>query len=191
MIAKKHKNTEGFTFAEVLVAVLILVMITAGLMPAAMRAYQNAVDASNAHALLTETVNTLRSELSTAWDLTVSEDGKKITYKSAGTGSESIISLNGNAIEIQKYTELPASTASKPRWFTSEQVAPSPNPLISEAMKKQTGAGNNPMSVKFEKAILNEDGFITIENIEVGRTTNPIVKIDNLVIRTLGGEKTP
>lgn len=189
MFDKKIKKNGGFSLPELLAAVAILVIMTAGLMPAALHAYQNAVDAANAQALLTETVNALRSELSTAWDVKVSNDGKTITYRSAATGSQSKISLNGNVIELQQYTELPEAGA----WYTGKKEdAPSAQPLVAAAMKTQTGQGKAPMVAIFESAAYDKNtGCVTITGLEVRRaeSASPIVKIDSLVIHTLGGEK--
>lgn len=187
MIAKRIKNNGGFSLPELLAAVAVLVIMTAGLMPAAVRAYQNAVDAANAQALLTETVNALRSELSTAWDVKVSDDGKTITYRSAATGSKSKISLNGNVIELQQYTELSDAGG----WYSGSNVALSPHSLVSAAMNKQTGRNKDPMFVDYDSAAYKkENKCITITGIEVRRSesASAIVKMPKLVICTLGGE---
>lgn len=193
--AKKLKNAGGFTFTEVLVAVLILVMITAGLMPAALHAYQNAVDAANAHVLLTETVNALRSELSTAWDVVDPNGSTVIVYQSARNGGQSKISLNAdNVIMLQEYDEY-GSFATK--IFDSNATvttAAQERSLVSEALKLQTGRGKDPMIVTYTSAKYDkEKGYITITGLEVRRSSSEsaIAKMpeNGLIIRTLGGEK--
>lgn len=60
-----RRATAGFTMAEVLVALLIVVMVSiivANGAPSAINAYRNAVTASNAQVALTTTTNELRSE---------------------------------------------------------------------------------------------------------------------------------
>ena len=196
--ARKLKTGGGFTISEVLIVVAILVMITAGLMPAAMNAYQKAIDAANAHALLTEAVNTLRGELSTARDVSVT-DNTTITYMSAGTGGQSKIYLDDNVIMIQDYGEydrtdvLSAPLASKIFDYGAVAAAtPSPGPLISDAMTKQTSRVAEQMTVLYTEAELEED-CITITGLHVSRgnaaNASSVAQIDELVIRTLGGEQ--
>ena len=82
---KKLKGGGGFTMGETLATVLILLMV-AGVVatgiPAALNVYRNAVDAANAQVLLSTTINALRDELSTAWDVKKSND-TTITYMEA------------------------------------------------------------------------------------------------------------
>ena len=89
-VMKKLKSSAGFTLAETLMTVLILVMVAgvvAGGMPSALNAHSKAVDAANAHVLISTTVNALRSELSTARDVHLNADGDVI-YISTSTGSK-------------------------------------------------------------------------------------------------------
>ena len=82
MSLKIIKGREGFTLGEALVAVIILLLATsivvAGI-PAAIRAYDNVVVASNAEVLLSTTMSALRNELSTAKDITTSSEADKKT----------------------------------------------------------------------------------------------------------------
>ena len=91
---RKLKNRAGFTMAEMLLAVLILLLVS-GLMatgiPAAKNAYEKVVLASNAEVLLSTTINELRNELGTARDVQVS--GTTITYVNSYTSSKSKICL--------------------------------------------------------------------------------------------------
>jgi prepilin-type N-terminal cleavage/methylation domain-containing protein len=103
---QKLKREAGFTFSEVLVAVTILVMISAAALPAALNAYRNAVDAANAHMLLSTTVEALRDELSTAWNVSVDSDAKTITYQSSDTGGQSLLSLASAPFTIQEYNDF-------------------------------------------------------------------------------------
>ena len=198
--ARKLKTGGGFTLAEVLIVVVILVMITAGLLPAAMNAYQKAIDAANAHTLLTEAVNALRGELSTAWDVKVS-DGTTITYMSAGTGGQSKIYLDDNVIMIQDYGEyartdvLSDPLASKIFDYGAVATdAPEGRSLISEAMARRTGGNKDPMYVSYTGAEYDKvHGYITISGLEVKRdsSSGPIAQMpeNGLLIRTLGGEQ--
>ena len=72
-LLKKKINTKcGFTLAETLLAVLIMLMVSAIVVsgiPAAKNAYEKVVLASNAEVLLSTTVSTLRNELGMAQDV--------------------------------------------------------------------------------------------------------------------------
>ena len=105
---RKLNKAAGFTLAETLVAVLILLMVSAVVaegLPAAVNAYRKAVDASNAQILLSTTVDALRGELSTAWDIKVGVDGTTISYQSSHTGGKSRIYIRNGQIWMQEYVK--------------------------------------------------------------------------------------
>ena len=107
LVLNKFKNKNGFTLAETLITVLILLMVSgivAGGVPAAANAYIKAVDAANAHVLLSTTVNALRDEFSTAWDVSQNDSGA-IMYYSSDTGSQSRITVENGVIMLQEYVK--------------------------------------------------------------------------------------
>jgi len=157
--AVKLKKVRGFTLPEVLAAVLILVLISATVLPAALSAYKNAVDAANAHVLLSTTVNALRAELSTAWDVEKIEDGKTITFRSADTGAWSQITvdkLDGetqNKIILQEYYK-----GNNAGWLGDDTLKTAKaRPLVSNAMTKTTRETSEHMTVVYTKAELSTD----------------------------------
>ena len=102
----KSADTRAFTIAEALVATIILLLVTvivATGIPAAIRAYDRVVLASNAEVLLSTTMSSLRNELGTAKDVNVSSN--KIVYYSEGRNSFSEISIDAakKDIMIRKY----------------------------------------------------------------------------------------
>ena len=107
IVLNKFKKKNGFTLAETLITVLILLMVSgivAGGVPAAANAYIKAVDAANAHVLLSTTVNALRDEFSTAWDVSQNDSGA-IMYYSSDTGSQSRITVENGVIMLQEYVK--------------------------------------------------------------------------------------
>jgi|GEM_PF-2350367 type II secretory pathway pseudopilin PulG len=113
----KIKSSRAFTMAEALVAMLILLMVSvivATGIPAAMRAYNNVVLASNAEVLLSTTMTALRNELGMATDIRVLDtdgevvngegavSGISVIYYNEATGSESEIFLktSGDVTDI-------------------------------------------------------------------------------------------
>ena len=107
-MTQKMKKSAGFSLAETLITVLILLMVSAvvaGGVPAAANAYRKAVDAANAQVLLSTTVNALRSELSTAWGISADTDKNELIYYCARTGARTKI-FNGTSektIMVQDY----------------------------------------------------------------------------------------
>ena len=169
-IMRKLKNTAGFTLAEMLLTVVILLLasgVVATGMPAAVNAYRNAIDAANAQVLLSTTVNALRDELSTARDVQVS--GKTITYTGTDTGSRSTIDLSSSPFTIQEY--VGQSTSYEFLDGDTLQAPPaSSHPLVPEAMAKTTKNGSL-MTVELDPSggvVLSND-VITITGLTVKR----------------------
>ncbi len=104
---RKQRNNAGFSLAETLMAVLILLMVSAVVaagMPMAREAYEKAVDAANAQTLLSTTMTLLRSELGEAQNISVSADGGSITYRSARTGARAVLfNSDDNGIMVTDY----------------------------------------------------------------------------------------
>lgn len=88
----KLRGNGGFTLAETLLAILILLMVSAIVatgIPVAKNAYDKVVVAANAEVLLSTAITSLRNELGTAQD--VHAEGDRITYYNPGRGSSSRI----------------------------------------------------------------------------------------------------
>ena len=110
---RKLKSKSGFTLAETLLAVMILMLVSvivATGIPVAKNAYDKVVVAANAQALLSTTAIALRDELGTAWNVKINDDpaatsGSYVTYYSSDTGAKSKIYLDAesNKISLQEY----------------------------------------------------------------------------------------
>lgn len=88
---KLKKGSAGFTLAETLICVLILLMVSAiigAAIPTAASAYAKTVDAANAQILLSTAITVLRDELGTASE--VDANGTVVTYNSGETGPSMI-----------------------------------------------------------------------------------------------------
>ena len=124
-IGEKLKSHNGFTLAETLLAVLILLLVSvivANGIPAASNAYRKTVLAANAQSLMSTTVAALRDELGTAWDVSVADN--KVTYYSADTGNRSTLEkADDGAIKLTEYVStdnlnMDASSVGKIRELT-------------------------------------------------------------------------
>lgn len=112
---KRLKNQSGFTLAETLLAVLILLLVSvivATGMPAARNAYDKVILGANAQAMLSNAVTNLRDELGTAWQVGPGKDDPTTTieYFDANTGAKARICLDKAgeypAILIKNYISL-------------------------------------------------------------------------------------
>ncbi len=114
MLLRRLKNDKGFTLAETLIAVLILLMVSAVValgIPAASNAYAKAVDGANAQVLLSTSITALRNQLEFAKDISVkdytpvgsTEVLQKIEYISSDNGGRSIISNSDDKSGIMLY----------------------------------------------------------------------------------------
>ena len=85
------KGSAGFTLAETLICVLILLMVSAiigAAIPTAANVYTKTVDAANAQVLLSTAITVLRDELGTA--SAVDANGTVVTYVNGETGPSMI-----------------------------------------------------------------------------------------------------
>lgn len=181
--ALQKRNTKaGFSLAETLVAVTILVLISASALPAAMRVYRNAVDASNAQVLLTTTVNALRNELSTATEVEKGTTATEIRYRSSDIDHGSRIYVDGNIIMLEKFGGLTES------WLEGDKLDTRlAKPLISPAMRQTTRSNDEYMTVTYTSAAVT-NGYVKITGLHVARGDQTIVKMPEeteLVIRVM------
>ena len=179
-IVKKLKTNAGFTLAETLMTVLILLMVAGVVaegLPSAVTAYSKAVDAANAQVLLSTTVNALRGELSTARD--VHFTGSDVIYISSATGSKTKIYKgktddNRDTIMIQdflKYDESGPQDADNNK----------PRSLVSK------GAVTNNLQIVYGNVKWHDSGktILNFHNITVIKEKSILASIDDLYIRCL------
>lgn len=182
-------NKSGFSLAEMLIAILIVLMVSsivAAGVPAAARALTRIVDASNAHVLLTMTMTELRDELSTASANTIEvktdEKGKPriITYEAAD-GTNSLIKVVDTddtppeevGIYIQQYIG----------YYDKDVEDPPDHPprlLVSKA------AANKNLHAVYD-SLDYTNGVVTVNKLQIFKDTanTPIAEIENYQIRVI------
>ena len=128
IIKRIRKNRAGFSLAETLITILILLMVSAivaAALPTASTVYKKTVDAANAQVLLSTTMTILRHELNAARDITVSSDGSMISYISGITGNKSVIECVANeGLKITAYPDA-VNDKSETRFLVSQKASTS------------------------------------------------------------------
>ena len=181
-IRRKLHTENGFTLAETLLAVLILLMVStivATGIPVARNAYEKVVLASNAEVLLSTTISTLRNELGTSTDVDIPggtavnnvKSGKAITYYNSARGSSSRIFMvdGGTDIQFQRY-------------YSAEGLLPNAVPDPGNLISDETATNN--LHVTFDTVAFDQDtGIITFSNLTVKRDSSVLASRDTLLIR--------
>ena len=141
--------------------------------------------------LLSTTINALRDELSTAWDVEI--NGTTITYQSSDTGGKSKIELKNGKIMLQEYVK-----ESGQGWLEADVKTGTERLLVSDAMTK--GLAKDMAATYTGAEAVKENGriaYIKIKGLEVKRGETVTAKMPDvsesdkgvLLIRVLtGGE---
>lgn len=204
-IRKKLKTASGFTLAETLLAVLILLMVSvivATGIPAAKNAYEKVVMASNAEVLLSTTISSLRNELGAAkistpvenyyisyYSGSVSYDNTLKRYVTSGT--RSVICRNESLhIDYKSGTD-------PDKCIMLQRYAPLGNIDYDAEMKEQMratrlvskAASNKNLYVTYD-SVAYANGILTFTGLKVCKDSDtdaehPLTKPINLCIRVL------
>ena len=140
-------DRRGFTLVEQIVAVFVVLLVSSMLIVGtdfAVRTYGDVTDNANAEVLLSTVMTTLRTELLTATDVTVSADGKSVQYYKGALGTRGTI--RSDATDETIYIKE----------FNIERQ------LISDT------TATNRLNVTFESAAVS-DGTVTFYGIQVSR----------------------
>lgn len=193
MRARRKMNSQaGFTLAETLLAVLILLLvgvIVATGMPAVQNAYDKVVVAANAQALLSTATEALRDELGSAWSVDL-QSGGTIEYYSADTGARSKLFCDDEGIKVTDYVMNAGFNDDEDKLSYLD----SGRPLVS----KQAANGN--LTVKYSKAAYKTttsgdttttDRTIITMNLEVCKGEKEMIKVTGLEIPILAPKPTP
>ena len=182
---KKLKKGSGFTLAETLMTVLILLMVSgvvAGGIPAAVTAYGKAVDAANAQVLLSTTVNALRAELCTAKDVHKT-DSEELIYISPFTGSKTKLYLG----TLETDDENAEETILVQDFLKFDESGPQKEDNNKPRRLVTKKAATKNLEVTFESFDWEKkDEVLVFNNIKVTKKNVPITSIPVLYIRCLG-----
>ena len=179
----KLKSRAGFTLAEALVTVLILLMVTAVVaagIPAAKNAYEKVVRSANAEVLLSTSVSELRKNLVTAQNVTADENGVLTFYSGDGEINKRIYPDPGNkgVLMVQEYIS-----------FEPGGKEATPRQLVTDA------ASTRDLYVMYKSASCDGQ-LVTIKGLSVYRKSlagpgaAPLTSINTLYIRVIGNPET-
>ena len=179
---QKLKSRAGFTLAETLVTILILLMVSsvvAAGIPAAKNAYEKVVRSANAEVLLSTSVSELRKNLVTAQNVDA-EDGALTFYSGDGEINKRIYPDPGNkgVLMVQEYIG-----------FEEGGTTATPRQLVTDA------ASTRDLYVTYKSASCDGQ-LVTIKGLSVYRKSQantdeaPLTSIDTLYIRVIGNPET-
>ena len=110
-LKRRLMSRKGFSLAETLLAILIMLLVSVLLangIPIAKNVFEKVTVGANARVMLSTAISALRNELGTAKNIKVSNDGKSVTYYSTEIGAPSKIYLADEAphpIMIEEYVD--------------------------------------------------------------------------------------
>lgn len=179
-IKRKIKSQSGFSLAETLLAVLILLLVSvivANGIPVARNVYNKVIVGANAQVLLSTTVTALRNELGTARDISIDDTNKTIQYYKSSISAYSRLSTDdAKGIQVLDYVNkdtgapIPVAGAA-----ADDRTA---HNLVSNA------AANKNLIVTYDGTPTQSRDVICIPDIQVKDGTGAVlVEMDELKIR--------
>lgn len=171
--ARRLRSGSGFTLAETLLAVLILLLVSVIVstgMPAAMNAYRKVVLSANAKTMLSTAITALHDEIGTAWKVENSTDRKSLTYFNASTGAKSRIAKYVPATEGDPNPDAIAGSV----WIwdyisLKDDLIHEDSAEVGDGYEMISGVGLTPrMYVTYESIDYDDDkGVVTISGLKV------------------------
>lgn len=127
MINKKIRRRKGFTLAETLIAIVLLLLatgiVTVGI-PMAIEAYKKVTQAANAQALLSTTMTELRDKIAFSEDVKVDSSNLTVTFTGENGRSYKISNQNTDSIKgIYMEDVTVGATKTDSRLLVSDEAA--------------------------------------------------------------------
>ncbi len=192
-LIRRFLNKSGFTLAETLMAILILLLVSSVIaagIPAAVSAYTKAVDAASAQTLLSTTVNALRNELSAAWS--VEPKNNTVYYYKTSTGAKTKL-YNGAddsdtpTILVQDYVSYDLSDDTQKRKDENRTL----HKLVSEKKTASDSKGKK-LGISYDSVNFLSDeskDCLVFTNVQVKKGDNTVLaQIESLSIHLLNAD---
>lgn len=178
-IREKLHSSEGFTIAETLLSVLILLMcssIVAMGVPVAKSAYEKVVLVSNAEVLLSTAISTLRNELGTAQEV-------EIMRAQSGEAENTVIAYYSSEREILS------------RIYVAENEDANKQKMIMlERYYRELDEDDEELDEGYNKAVPLISIIASVENLYLTYDSvsyeNGIIKFKELAVRSTSGNRT-
>ena len=191
-LIRRLLNKSGFTLAETLMAILILLLVSSVIaagIPAAVSAYTKAVDAASAQTLLSTTVNALRNELSAAWS--VEPKDNTVYYYKTSTGAKTKLYKGTDdsdtpTIWVQDYVSYDLSDDTQKRTDenrTLHKLVPEKK-TASDSKGKQLGITYGSVSFPSDEP----KDRLDFTNVQVKRGDTVLAQIESLSISLLNAD---
>ena len=185
-LRRRLTDSRGFTLAELLMVILILLLVSTVVatgVPAAVNAYQKVVDSANAQLLLSTTVSSLRRELSLAGE--VGTDGSNgVEYYINGQGQKLTVSDDDFTIEA-KFILTSDEDGIKRTWLIDNEG----KEIIPKAITL-AGRGNDIRMVPKFDSLTYENGFFTVEKLQIEKDGSTAAGPIDLKIQTFAVKET-
>lgn len=152
-LKKRIKQKKGFSLAEMMMVLLIVLMVSSIVavgVPAAVRAYNKVIDASNAQVLISTAMTRLREELGTASEVSPDAAQKTVFYNNSLGYSSKIMLDSGEDKDPVIYIEE----------YTNVEIDYPARPLVSES------ASGKKLFVTYD-TVAYENGVVTFTNLKV------------------------
>ncbi len=189
-ILKKRKRSQaGFSLAETLIAILILLMVSAivaGAIPTASNVYTKTVDTANAQVLMSTVVTVLRDELSTA--TIISATGTTIEYINGNDGYRKLV-LQGKGTNADDPAAgiwlCVGELKENPSTHKESIEYPAPGKAGARLLVSGEATTKN-LSVKFDSVSYSNE-MVVFSKLKVERSgsSTPLASRDSLRIRTI------
>jgi len=193
MLRKRLADHRGFSIAELMVTILILVMVSgvvAAGIPVAANAYYKVVDVANGQVLLSTTATAMRTQLESATEIVelIDETNRKgVLFKCKSTGVTGLVwdkARAGDGVLIIPYMAEDDSGKYKEQMDVSNSTPLFTRPLVS------LRAATDNLHTEFSSITYDADKkLLTIQNLQVVRIANGetkvIAKMDVFYIRAV------
>ena len=187
-IRRKLHNPKGFTLAEILLAILIMLMVSsivAAGIPAARESYEKVVLASNADILLSTTVSALRNEIGASREVDVTssiaeaKSGTCIEYYSLSRNAFSVLYVDSNDNENIKFQRYYSSKNVDVDESDPEYLIP-PKTATDELIVTYSSATYDK-----DKRVVTFTGLSVRKKTDNGTEGKVLAKRDRLSIKTM------
>ncbi len=187
ILKKCKRNRSGFTMAETLIAILILLMVSAivaGAIPTASNVYARTVDTANAQVLLSTVITALRDELGTAVSVE-DPDGTTIDYVNGNDGYRRLVIQEKSTEEGAPAPGIWLCVGKLAKNEKGEDVIGYSVPGDGESRLLVSKEATTKNLVVSYESVSFSNGMVTFGKLKVERGSVTVASRENFSIRTV------